>query len=279
MVPNLGDRYHFFEQIPFARGGTADIYRALDRYRGEIVIVKAIRANLFGNNEAKRRLVLEANILIMLEHNNIVKLKDYAACENSFCLVLEYVEGYSLQHYIDNITGPIKTKTAIELMAYILGAIDYAHNRRINISGFNGGVLHLDIKPANILLNTDGSVKLIDFGISEGSETKRNSVVGSPMYMAPEQFDINEKMSVKTDVYSLGTLFHKMITGKFPYNACDSMPELKQRIISTQTDRIVSLYPHVEKKFQSIIDTATEKNPRNRFSSCAEMRSEILKLA
>lgn len=277
-TPDLGNRYHYLDATPFASGGTADIYRALDRYTGKIVVIKAIRAQLLKNEDLIRRLTLEANILLKLNgNNNIVKLTDFQPHQNSFCLVLEYIDGYSLEHYINKISGPIPIDKAIDIFLKILNAIEFAHTQQINLKGFNG-ILHLDIKPANVLISKEGNIKIIDFGISEGSETKRNSVMGSPMYMAPEQFDVNSKLNNKTDVYSLGTLFHNMITGKLPYNNCKSLSELKINIKKHKTDRLYDLYPYIDEKYQSFIDTATEKDLNFRFKDCKEMEMELFSL-
>ena len=204
----------------------------------------------------------------MLKHPNIVSLKNFILKKGKPHLVQEYVDGQTLDEYIHNVTGPIPTQRAIEIIKDVLTAIDYAHNKNIPLSGYDG-VLHLDIKPGNILITKNGKVKIIDYGISQGNNQKRGEkVMGSPMYMAPEQIDISKELDKRTDIYSLGILLFQMITGSRPYSDCTTKEELFDSIHNSSLTRTSEVYPGSDNRFQLIIDKATEKNPEHRYQTC-----------
>lgn len=276
MFPDLGSQYKFVKEI--GRGGSGVVYLALDRHSGFLVCVKKLLDEHSNNDEFLIKFKSEANIYLMLNHPNIVSLKDFIVKNNSFYLVQEYVEGQNLQEYIQNVTGPIPSKVTIEMLKYIIKAIDYAHNKNIALSGYHG-VLHLDIKPANILISKSGDIKIIDFGISQGNNQKRgNQVMGTPLFMAPEQLDIRRQLDKRTDIYALGTLIHVMITGNRPFKNCNTRDEVLDNILNQKLTRTNELYPGVDKRFQNIIDKATEKNPNYRYQSCKELLTAIEQL-
>ena len=134
----------------------------------------------------------------MLNHPNIVTLKNFILKKGSPHLVQEYIDGQTLDDYINNVTGPIPTPSAIKIFKNILSAIGYAHDKKIPLPGYDG-VLHLDIKPGNILISKKGNIKIIDYGISQGNTQDRaEKIMGSPLYMAPEQLDISKKLDRNT---------------------------------------------------------------------------------
>jgi eukaryotic-like serine/threonine-protein kinase len=276
MFPNLGSQYKFIKQL--GSGGTGVVNLALDTHSGFLVSVKTLFDFHINDKEVLEKFKAEANIYLMLDHPNIVTLKNFILKKGSPHLVQEYVDGQTLDEYINNVTGPIPTKQAIKIFKNILSAIDYAHNKSIPLSGYNG-VLHLDIKPGNILISKNGRIKIIDYGISQGNSQKRaEKVMGSPMYMAPEQLDVSKKLDKRTDIYALGILLHQMITGSRPYLNCKTKEEVFNSIHNSLLTRTDEIYPGVDKRFQLIIDKATEKKPRNRYQSCNEFMLAIEEL-
>ena len=276
MFPDLGSQYKFIKEI--GRGGSGIVYLALDRYSGFLVCVKKLLDEHSKNEEFLIKFKSEANIYLMLNHPNIVSLKDFIIKNNSFYLVQEYVEGQNLEEYIQNVTGPIPSEVSIGMIKDIVKAIDYAHNKSIALSGHQG-VLHLDIKPANVLISKSGSIKIIDYGISQGNNQQRgNQVMGTPIFMAPEQFDIKKQLDPRTDIYALGTLLHVMITGNKPYKNCNSQQEVLDNILNHPLTRTSELYAGVDFRFQKIIDKATKKSPADRYQSCQELLTAIEQL-
>ena len=276
MFPRLGtSQYEIIKKI--GAGGTASVHLAVDTNSGYLVAIKSIFKNVSDNNpEILDKFLIEANIYLMLSHPNIVNLNNFLLHnENGAHLIMEYIEGQPLDEYIFNVTGPIPSEVTIAMMKDILAAIGYAHNKRIAIPGYEG-VLHLDIKPSNILISKNGEVKIIDYGISQGTKEQRGEkLMGSPMYMAPEQLDINDELNAQTDIYALGVLLHQMITGETPYPRASSKEELFDYIKTKTLKRIDKIYPAADKRIQVIIDKATQKKPINRYKSCNDFLKDL----
>ena len=200
MFPDLGAKYLHVKEI--GAGGTGVVNLALDTHTGFQVAVKSLFKSHFENNPAMlERFRIEANIYLMLSHPNIVKLKNFILKDGAH-LVMDYVEGMTLEKYIRTVTGPIPSEVAIAIIKEVGSAIGYAHQKQIPIDGYNG-VLHLDIKPNNILISDAGKVMVIDYGISQGSsENRMDQIVGSLMYMAPEQLELDSTLDHRTDIYA-----------------------------------------------------------------------------
>lgn len=276
MFPDLGSQYEFIKEL--GSGGTGVVNLAIDRHSGFLVAIKSLFDFHINDEEILEKFKVEANIYLMLKHPNIVSLKNFILKKGKPHLVQEYVEGQTLDEYINNVTGPIPTRRAIDIIKKVLSAIGYAHNKNIPISGYNG-ILHLDIKPGNIIITKNGNVKIIDYGISQGNSEKRgDKVMGSPLYMAPEQIDISQDLDKRTDIYSLGVLLFQMVTGSKPFSYCKSMEELFRSICYSSLTKTSEIYPGVDIRFQSIIDKATEKHPDDRFQSCDDFLFNINQL-
>ena len=269
MFPEVGPQYQFIKEL--GRGGTGVVNLAVDMHTGHRVAIKSLFNSIVDNNpEMLERFRIEANIYLMLSHTNIVKLKNLILKSGAH-LVMEYIEGQTIDEYINNITGPIPSEVTIAMIKDIVSAIGYAHNKKIPILG-NQGVLHLDIKPSNILLSKTGEVMIIDYGISQGTNEERGEkIMGSPMYMAPEQLNIDKELDCRTDIYSLGVLMHQMLTGINPYSKNISREELFYEIKNNPLERMSKIYPQVDNRLQAIVDKATAKDPRKRYQNCEEI--------
>ncbi|MDB9954548.1 serine/threonine protein kinase [Flavobacteriaceae bacterium] len=273
MFPDLGAKYIHVKEI--GTGGTGIVNLAVDTHTGFQVAVKSLFKSHFENNPAMlKRFRIEANIYLMLSHPNIVKLKNFILKDGAH-LVMDYIEGMTLEEYIRTVTGPIPSEVAIAIIKDIASAIGYAHQKKIPIAGYNG-VLHLDIKPNNILISDSGKVMVIDYGISQGTkEDRMDQIVGSLMYMAPEQLDIDSTLDHRTDIYALGVLLHQMLTGITPYSSKKSKEDIIQYILNDPLERLIDIYPQVDNRLQEIIDIATSKNPDNRFKDCEDFINSL----
>ena len=277
MFPKLGSQYKFIKEI--GSGGTGVVNLALDLHSGYMVAIKTLFDYHIEDEEILNKFKIEANIYLLLEHPNIVTLKNFIIKDGSPHLVQEYIEGQTLDEYITKVTGPIPTEIALAIMKEILSGINYAHRKNIPFDGYEEGVLHLDIKPGNILISKSGDIKIIDYGISQGNNEERGEkIMGSPMYMAPEQLDIRKQLDIRTDIYSLGVLFHEMITGSKPYPLDISRDELYYNIHSNPLIRTNDIYPGADSRLQEVVDKATQKNPDYRYQNCDEMLDEIKSL-
>ncbi len=243
-----------------ARGGMGAVYKAMHPTLNRPIILKKL--TLRGKSTFGERFKREARILMDFHHDDIVTVFDHFKQGSSFFIVMEYVEGLSLE-------GLIKEHRYLDsvVCAYILlhasKALGYAHNR---------GVVHRDIKPANILLSRDGAVKLADFGIAASADdtdsglTSEGMTLGTPSYMAPEQFENSRNVDGKADIYSLGVMAYEMSTGKRPFPGAFT-PELisaKHKGKYTGPHKYV---PGIAKPLLKIIKKAMHARPKRRYSS------------
>lgn len=255
-------------------GGMGNVYFARHNRVDRLVAIKVLHQNLFTNENIRNRFKNEANALIKLGHPNIVKIYDYVEQDNFACLVMEYIEGYTLDDYITKISGPLVTEKAIHIICNILDAVQYAHDNNI---------LHRDIKPGNIMVSKDGRVvRIMDFGIAKIVDaenfkaTKANTQLGTPFYMSPEQVK-GLPYTGLSDIYSLGVTLYEMVTGKCPYQTITNLFELQSKIVNEPLPPTTIYYPEVSLLIQSAIKKATEKDPALRFHSCVEFKNYLQK--
>ena len=202
-------------------GGMGTVYLGINKQIGQKVAIKSLAPQFVHNKEIVQRFKKEASTLAKLDHPNIVKLLNFYEDENGLFLIMEYVEGYNLDEYIEKISGPISEDKTNEMFSKILDAFEFAHSQ---------GVVHRDIKPSNIIITKEQEVKVFDFGIAKLVDepeshklTRTGTKMGTPAYMSPEQIKQGE-INKLSDIYTLGVVLHQMITGKPPYNS-DEMSE------------------------------------------------------
>ena len=270
MFPDLGKRYNFIKKIGV--GGTATVFLVHDVLYGKFVAVKVLNSTFTNNPLMLEKFLDETNIYLMLDSPNIVKLVDCIKRHETYYLVMEYIDGQTIEDYIKNVTGPIPTEIAVAMMMEVVKGFEYAHNTPIGLSG-QVGVLHLDFKPSNVLISREGDIKIIDYGIAQGTEEERSEqIMGTPMYMSPEQLDITQDLDIRTDIYQIGVSLHEMVTGDKPYANKMDKEEIFEHIKNKPLKRVLEVYPHADERVQDIIDKATEKNPEDRYQSCTELR-------
>ena len=250
-------------------GGMGDVYYAKHNRVDREVAIKILHSHLFLNESIHNRFKNEANALIKLNHPNIVKIFDYVEQENFACLIMEYINGYTLDEFIEHVSGPMPSAKATSIICSVLDAVQYAHDSNI---------FHRDIKPANIMISKDGNkVRIMDFGIAKLTDninlqtTHANTQLGTPFYMSPEQIK-GLPYSRMSDIYSLGVTLFEMVTGKCPYLEITNLFELQLKIINEPLPPTAKYYPNVSQRIQNAIGVATEKLPERRFQNCNEFK-------
>lgn len=253
-------------------GGMGSVYLAANTNIDQLVAIKALRPEVARNPMLRARFKQEAELLCSLDHPGIVKFLNYVEMPQGIFLIMEYVKGVTLEDFIKKKNGLIVEEKAYPLICEILDAFSYAHSK---------GIVHRDIKPSNIIIQEDGHIKVMDFGIaqivSEANESQQNWVMGTPTYMSPEQV-YGKNVDVRSDIYSLGVLIHNMLTGRAPYDATTmTEQEIKRSIVNSALVRMADYYPYVSDKIQQVVDKATQKVPEARYQTCKEMKHAVKK--
>ena len=260
------DRYEIVKQID--AGGTSHVYRAVDRKTKNIVAIKVLNKDISKDRDFVRRFETEVHAALMLEHNNIVNVLDAGNIEDSYYLVMEFIEGKTLKQMIRE-EGAMDPERAVEIAIDVCKALEHAHAE---------GFIHQDIKPANILIQTDGKVKITDFGIARNiavieKEAKSRTIIGSVQYIPPEQIR-GERIDRRTDVYALGISLYEMITGTLPFEGETSietaLKHLNERIPQPKLKN-----DHINDALNKIVLKATRKNKRLRYNSVKALAEDL----
>jgi len=210
-VPEVGDilrgRYKLLRTL--GRGGTADVYRAMDDERSAEVAIKVLREDYAEEPEFIKRFSKEAQALARLDHPNIVRFYSFEQDGRTAFIVMDYVRGSTLRGRLRDAGGPLPIDETTRILRQVGAALSFAHRR---------GFLHRDIKSANIMLDEHGRALLSDFGIAKAAEatTTTHSVAGTPAYMSPEQI-LGHSLDARTDIYSLGIVLYEMVAGRRPF--------------------------------------------------------------
>lgn len=264
----LDGRYEIHELIGV--GGMANVYRCTDTIDDREVAIKILKDEYLNNEEFIRRFKNESKAIAMLSHPNIVKVYDVSFGDRIQYIVMEYIDGITLKEYIDR-QGIIEWKDALHLITQVLKALQHAHEC---------GIVHRDIKPQNIMLLQDGTIKVTDFGIARFSDkntrTMTEQAIGSVHYIAPEQArgDVTDG---KTDIYSVGVMLYEMTTGKLPFDG-DSAVTVALKQLQSTPKRPREINPGIPIGLEQITMKAMEKMPADRYTSAAEMLSDIERL-
>ena len=208
----MGNRYEILERI--GSGGMAVVYKARCRWLNRFVAIKILKEDLTQDEEFRRRFYDEAKAVAMLSHSNIVSIYDVSRSEDSSepdYIVMELIDGITLKQYIQKRGGKLNWKEALHFITQIMKGLSHAHGR---------GIIHRDIKPHNIMILRDGSVKVADFGIarlvSSVQSTMTQEALGSVHYISPEQAR-GSHIDARSDIYSAGVVLYEMLTGRLPY--------------------------------------------------------------
>ncbi len=261
----LDGRYEIHELIGV--GGMANVYRCTDTLDDREVAIKILKDEYLNNEEFIRRFKNESKAIAMLSHQNIVKVYDVSFGDMIQYIVMEYIDGITLKEYIDQ-QGIIEWKDALHLTTQVLKALQHAHEC---------GIVHRDIKPQNIMLLQDGSIKVTDFGIARFSDkatrTMTEQAIGSVHYIAPEQAK-GDVTDGKTDIYSVGVMLYEMLTGRLPFDGESAVSVALMQLQSTPK-RPREINPGIPIGLEQITMRAMQKQPEDRYASAAEMLSDI----
>ncbi len=261
----LDGRYEITELIGV--GGMANVYRGRDIMENRIVAVKILKSEYSENEEFVRRFRNESKAIAVLSHPNIVKIYDVGYENSMQYIVMEYIDGITLREYIEQ-QGMLKWRDCVHFTIQILRALQLAHDR---------GIVHRDIKPQNVMLLSDGSIKVMDFGIARFSREVENTdsekTMGSVHYVSPEQAS-GTRTDERSDIYSVGVMMYEMLTGRKPFNGDTPVAVALKHMHDAPvppSEYVSSIYPGLEE----IILHAMEKDPAKRYQSASGMIRDI----
>lgn len=261
----IADRYEVVSHI--GQGGMADVFLAVDTILNRQVAIKILRADLSTDAVSILRFEREAQAAAALAHPNIVEIYDVGDYKGLHYIVMEYVTGKTLKQVIRS-RGPLVNEEAVDIMKQLCSAISEAHSR---------GIIHRDIKPQNVIVKADGSIKILDFGIAtaKGSMqlTQANNVMGSVHYLAPELAK-GEAASPQSDIYALGIVLYEMLAGDVPFKA-DQAVQIALKHMREPMPDVRLINASVPQSIANVITRATAKDPNNRYGSCREMLQDI----
>ncbi len=263
----LDGRYEMRELIGV--GGMAYVYKAYDSVDDRMVAVKILRDEFLTNEEFIRRFRNESKAIAILNHPNIVKVLDVGFGQHLQYIVMEYIDGITLKEYLDQ-RKDIRWKEAVHFAVQILRALQHAHDK---------GIVHRDIKPQNIMLLSDGTIKVTDFGIARLSRSELRATmdskkaIGSVHYISPEQAR-GEITDEKADLYSVGVVLYEMLTGKLPFEADNAVSVAIMQMQSEPT-KPRAINEDVPEGLEQITMRAMQKDSEKRYQSAAEMLSDI----
>jgi len=261
----LDGRYQVIEIIGI--GGMANVYKARDLLEEKTVAVKVLKDEFAASDEFLRRFKNESKAISLLSHPNIVEVYDVSFTEKVNYIVMEYIDGITLKEYIQG-QHVLSWSDAVHFAVQILRALQHAHDR---------GIVHRDIKPQNIMLLSDGSLKVMDFGIARfarsGSRTITDKAIGSVHYISPEQAK-GDETDAQADIYSTGVILFEMLTGQLPFEA-ESAVSVAIKQISDKPTLPSTLNPEIPEGLEEIILKAMQKDTSGRYRTASEMLRDI----
>ena len=261
----LDGRYEITELIGI--GGMAEVYKAVDLLENRTVAVKILKNEYADNDDFVRRFRNESKAIAVLSHPNIVKIYDVGFSDKIQFIVMEYIDGITLKEFMEQ-QGALKWKDSVHFITQILRALQHAHDR---------GIVHRDIKPQNIMLFPDGTIKVMDFGIArfarEEGKTMSDKAIGSVHYISPEQArgDITDE---KSDIYSVGVMLYEMLTGVKPFDG-DTPIAVALMHMQTTPRRPKRINDSIPDGLDEIVMRAMQKDASKRYQSASEMIKDI----
>lgn len=262
----LDGRYLLEELV--GEGGMANVYRAMDLKEQRTVAVKILKEECTESEEMVRRFKNESKAISILNHPGIVKVYDVSVTDKIQYMVMEYVDGVTLKEYLSLRGGPLTWKETLHFITQVLEALSHAHSK---------GVVHRDVKPQNIMLQSNGQVKLMDFGIARFSQAENyalgDKAIGSVHYISPEQAK-GMPTDATTDIYSVGVMMYEMLSGKLPFES-NSAVSVAIKQISDEAVPLSKLMPDLPTGLSEICCKAMAKDHRDRYQSAPAMLEAI----
>ncbi|MEU6641448.1 Stk1 family PASTA domain-containing Ser/Thr kinase [Saccharomonospora sp. NPDC046836] len=269
----LSNRYELGDTIGY--GGMSEVHHAHDARLGREVAVKILRADLARDPQFQERFRREAQNAAALNHPAIVAVYDTGETDTEYgplpYIVMEFVEGRTLRDIVKT-EGPMSQKRAMEVMADVCAALDFSHRH---------GIVHRDVKPANIMITRNGAVKVMDFGIAralhdgQAAMTQTAAVIGTAQYLSPEQAR-GEQVDARSDVYAAGCVLYELVTGEPPFTG-DSPVAVAYQHVREDPKPPSAVNPAVSPELDAVVLKALAKGAANRYQSAAEMRSDLVR--
>ncbi len=261
----ISNRYMIVTSL--GEGGMADVYLAVDTILNREVAIKVLRGELSSDPVTLLRFQREANAASKLNHPNVVDVYDVGEHENRHYIVMEYVRGRTLKQLISQ-RGALDKKEAVDIMIQLTSAVEHAHENNI---------IHRDIKPQNVLVKDDGTIKITDFGIALAHDavqlTQSDAVLGSAHYLAPETTR-GEPPTNQIDIYALGIVFYELLSGSVPFKG-DNPVQIAMKHLREEVPGIRAFNPTLPQSIENIITKATIKNRRLRYQTAKDMLVDL----
>ncbi|MGB4592183.1 MAG: Stk1 family PASTA domain-containing Ser/Thr kinase [Coriobacteriia bacterium] len=260
----FGRRYRVIERI--GAGGMAEVFKAVDEVLGRTVAVKVLHPRYAAEPNFVARFRQEAAAAANLSHPSIVNIYDWGQDDSTYYIVMEYVNGTDLKSLVEQ-HGPLDPMRAADYAAQVCSALAVAH-------GYD--IIHRDIKPHNIVLTPDGTIKVMDFGIARAGNTtmtQTGSVLGTAQYISPEQAQ-GRALGPASDLYSLGVTLYELVTGKLPFDA-DTPVAVALKQVNEEPVPPRRIRPSIPASLEAVIMRSMRKNPAERYDSAAEMRDDL----
>ncbi|MBO4352602.1 MAG: serine/threonine protein kinase, partial [Eggerthellaceae bacterium] len=260
----IAGRYQILERLGI--GGMAEVFKAQDIVLGRVVALKVMLPQYAADPEFTQRFRQEAASAANLQNPYIVNIYDWGQDDGTYFIVMEYVRGSDLKECIKQ-RGAINQRKVAEIGMQVCQALTAAHHLDI---------VHRDIKPQNIMIQPDGNVKVMDFGIARAKnsvKTQTSSVLGTAHYISPEQAQ-GKELTFASDIYSLGIVMYEAATGTLPFDGPDAVSvALKQ--VNEQPQPLRQRKADIDPAFEAIVLKAINKDPRKRFETASDMRTAL----
>ena len=261
----INDRYQIIKTL--GEGGMANVYLAHDTYLDRNVAVKVLRGDLANDEKFVRRFQREALSATSLSHTNIVEIYDDGEDDGQYYIVMEYVDGKTLKQVLKQ-RGHLSVTEVIDIMLQVTDGMAHAHDAYI---------IHRDIKPQNIMILSNGMIKITDFGVAIALNstqlTQTNSVMGTVHYIPPEQAN-GKGSTIRSDIYSMGIMMYELLTGFLPYKG-DNAVEIALKHLREPLPSVRKFDPTIPQSIENVIIKATAKNPKNRYKDAREMHDDL----
>ncbi|MFC1530571.1 serine/threonine-protein kinase, partial [Gemmatimonadota bacterium] len=267
MIGKTIDRYKIIDKL--GEGGMGTVWKAEDTTLHRLVALKTLSSHLTEDEEAQERFIREAQSASSLNHPNITTVHEFIEEDDTRLICMEYVEGKTIRDMVES--GVVSVRKAIDIIMQAAEALDAAHNK---------GILHRDVKSANIMVNMEGRVKVMDFGLAhlEGKSqlTRTGTTMGTLSYSSPEQIS-GRTVDRQSELFSLGVVFYELLTGQLPFKASNEA-EILFAIINNEPPRVSKLRDDVPELVEAVVSRMLEKEPDLRYQTCGDVITDLMSI-
>jgi len=258
-------RYDLLQEL--GRGGMGIVYKAMDRETSEFVAIKVLRPEVVDDQFVMQRFKNELRIARKITHKNVCRIYEFSHIREGPCISMEYVEGETIRSLLNRL-GVFSVRSAIDILRQICSGLREAHAQ---------GIAHRDLKPENLMMDREGSIKIMDFGIarffSGHSMTTLNAIAGTPSYMAPEQVESRD-VDQRADIYALGLIVYEMLTGREVFRADTPMAVAYKQVHEAAVPPR-SIDPGIPDAVEKVILRCIEKEPERRFQTVDDLEKAL----